>query len=111
MDGLRAGGEEVREAGERYTQRAPFVCTAETNNEQNVVEQLYPHLKKFIIEKATHANPGSCLALVYNLCMNVAPSCPTLCNPMDYTSPWNSPGQNTGDGSLSLLQGIFPTQG
>ena len=25
-------------------------------------------------------------------------------------SPWNSPGQNTGMGSLSLLQGIFPTQ-
>ena len=26
-------------------------------------------------------------------------------------SPWNFPGQNTGVGSLSLLQGIFPTQG
>ena len=26
-------------------------------------------------------------------------------------SPWNSPGQNTGVGSLSLLQGIFPIQG
>ena len=26
-------------------------------------------------------------------------------------TPWNSPGQNTGVGSLSLLQGIFPTQG
>ena len=26
-------------------------------------------------------------------------------------SPWNSPGQTTGVGSLSLLQGIFPTQG
>ena len=26
-------------------------------------------------------------------------------------SPWNSPGQNTGVGSLSLLQGISPTQG
>ena len=26
-------------------------------------------------------------------------------------NPWNSPGQNTGVGSLSLLQGIFPTQG
>ena len=26
-------------------------------------------------------------------------------------SPWDSPGQNTGVGSLSLLQGIFPTQG
>ena len=25
--------------------------------------------------------------------------------------PWNSPGQKTGVGSLSLLQGIFPTQG
>ena len=26
-------------------------------------------------------------------------------------SPWNSLGQNTGVSSLSLLQGIFPTQG
>ena len=26
-------------------------------------------------------------------------------------SPWNSPGQNTGVGGLSILQGIFPTQG
>ena len=26
-------------------------------------------------------------------------------------SPWNPPGQNTGVGSLSLLQEIFPTQG
>ena len=26
-------------------------------------------------------------------------------------SPWNSPGQNTGVGSCSLLQGIFPTWG
>ena len=25
--------------------------------------------------------------------------------------PWNSPGQNTGVGSLSLIQGILPTQG
>ena len=25
--------------------------------------------------------------------------------------PWNSPGQNTGVGSHSLCQGIFPTQG
>ena len=33
-----------------------------------------------------------------------------VCDPMDY-SPWNSPGQNTGVGSLSLLQGIFPTKG
>ena len=25
--------------------------------------------------------------------------------------PWNSPGQNTGVGSRSLVQGMFPTQG
>ena len=29
----------------------------------------------------------------------------------ELNSPWNSPGQNTGVVSLSLLQGIFPTQG
>ena len=28
----------------------------------------------------------------------------------DFATPWNSLGQNTGVGSLSLLQGIFPTQ-
>ena len=31
--------------------------------------------------------------------------------PHGLSSPWNSPGQNTGVGSFSLLQGIFPTQG
>ena len=31
------------------------------------------------------------------------------CDPTD--CPWNSPGQNTGVGSRSLLQGIFPSQG
>ena len=35
--------------------------------------------------------------------------CLTLCDSMD--SPWNSPGQSTGVGSFSLLQGLFPTQG
>ena len=32
-----------------------------------------------------------------------------LCDPMDLYSPWNSLGLSTGVGSLSLLQGIFPT--
>ena len=43
--------------------------------------------------------------------VKVTQSCPTLCDPMDLYSPWSSPGQNTGVGSLSLLQGIFPTEG
>ena len=37
--------------------------------------------------------------------------CPTLCDPHGLYSPWNSPGQNTGVGSLSLLQGNLPNPG
>ena len=46
----------------------------------------------------------------------VTQSCPTLCDPIDY-SPLgssvhgDSPGKNTGVGCHSLLRGIFPTQG
>ena len=41
-------------------------------------------------------------------------SCSLMSNslqPHGVYSLWNSPGQNTGVGSLSLLQGIFPNQG
>ena len=46
----------------------------------------------------------------------VAQSCPTHCNPMDRSPPGFSvheilQARNTGVGSHSLLQGIFPTQG
>ena len=41
--------------------------------------------------------------------VKVVQLCPTL-QPHELYSPWNSPGQNTGVGSCSLLQGIFPTQ-
>ena len=45
----------------------------------------------------------------------VAQPCSTLCGAMDRSPPGsyvhgNSPGKNTGVGSLSLLQEIFPTQ-
>ena len=44
------------------------------------------------------------------MCLRIfAQLCLTLCDPVDYT--WNSLGHNTGVGSLSLLQGIFPIQG
>ena len=33
------------------------------------------------------------------------------CSPVRLLCPWDSPGKNTGVGSHSLLQGIFPTQG
>ena len=46
--------------------------------------------------------------------VKVAQSCPILWDCMNCSLPgscrWNSPGKNTGVGSCSLLQGIFPTQ-
>ena len=42
--------------------------------------------------------------------MKVAQLYLTLCDPHGLYSPWNSPGQNPGVGSLSLLQQIFLTQ-
>ena len=48
--------------------------------------------------------------------MLVTQLCPTLCDPIDCSlpdpsCPRSSPGKNTGVGSHSLLQGIFPSQG
>ena len=48
--------------------------------------------------------------------MCCAVSCPTLCDPMDWSPPGSSvpgdsPGKNTGVGCYALLQGIFPTLG
>ena len=47
---------------------------------------------------------------------SVTQSCPTLCDPVDYSPPGSSvhgdsPGKNTGVACGALLQGIFPTQG
>ena len=42
--------------------------------------------------------------------VKITQSCPTLW-PHGLYSPWNSPGQNTGVGSLSLFQELFTTQG
>ena len=47
---------------------------------------------------------------------NFLHSCPTLFDPMDYSTPGSSihgdsPGKNAGVGCHPLLQGIFPTQG
>ena len=52
-----------------------------------------------------------CGSLCYTIIFKVTRSCLILCNLIGLYSPWNSPGQNTGVGSLSLLQGIFLTQG
>ena len=61
-------------------------------------------LKSCLIHCLTHSRHSRVKSEV-----KVAQSCLTLCDPID--CPWNSPGQNTGVDSLSLLRGIFPIQG
>ena len=48
---------------------------------------------------------------IYSVCL-VVQSCPTLCDPMDYSAPGSSihgdsPDKNTGVGCHALLQGIY----
>ena len=57
-----------------------------------------------------------CVCVCVCVCALVTQWCLTVCNPMDCSSPrllcpWNSPDENIGVGSHSLLKGIFPTQG
>ena len=58
-----------------------------------------------------------CLIHTYMVCIFeqwVSESCSVVSDslqPHGLHSPWNSPGHNTGVGSCSLLQGIFPAQG
>ena len=54
-------------------------------------------------------NTHSAVLTLPTLKVKVTQLCSTLCDPMD--SLWNSLGQNTAVDSLSLFQGIFPTQG
>ena len=66
-------------------------------------------------------NPGlpHCRWILYHLSHQGSPkseseSCSAVTDclwPHGLYSLWNSPGPNTGVGSLSLFQGIFPTQG
>ena len=65
--------------------------------------------KKLIWDSQTQKFQG-----VFLVTESESESCPVV----SYTfwlhrlySPWNCPGQNTGVGSLSHLQGTFPTQG
>ena len=58
---------------------------------------------------------AKCINLEDEAKVLVAQLCLTLYDPMDCSPPrflclWDSPGKSTGEGSHSLLQGIFPTQ-
>ena len=59
--------------------------------------------------KGISPNENMITYLIYELCM-CSQSCPTFCNPVDYSPPdllcpWNFPGKSTGVGCHFLLQG------
>ena len=83
---------------------------AERNQRTNCQHPLDPWKSKRVPEKH--------LLLLYWLCQSLwlceSESCSVISDslwPRRLYCLWNSPGQNTGVGSLSLLQGIFPNQG
>ena len=81
------------------------------------------HLREFFIIKIWKTTTGKNIgesqggglpvSMTYNVPWSESESHSVMSDslgPHGLYSPWNSPGQNTGVGSLSLLQGIFPTQ-
>ena len=83
----------TREAPEEFEKRGPLLCHCC----HNAVTQIRT-------EVAVATTPST------NHCTITASYWRPMW-PQGLYSPWNSPGQNTGVGCLSLLQGIFPTQG
>ena len=65
------------------------------------------HQRRYPDGKEEHEKCSTLLVIESESCSVVSDSL----RPRVLYSPWNSPGQNTGVGSLSLLQVIFPTQG
>ena len=64
------------------------------------------HQRRYPDGKEEHGKCSTSLDIESESCSVVSNSL----RPHELYSPWNSPGQNTGVGSLSFLQGIFPTQ-
>ena len=94
-------------------------CRSDRNHYPNIFEAfdgdtnlcIFP--RDFVLVLVYAGRKGK---LRISICSKVSESCPTLCDPRDSSPPrllcpWNSPGKNTGVGSHSLLQEIFPTEG
>ena len=87
-------------------QRAWWAAVHRVAQSRTWLKQLSSHSSSLLLMHINHS-----VQFRKQAKMKVAQSCLSLCDPMDCTVHGISPGQNTGVGSLSLLQGIFPTQG
>ena len=59
-----------------------------------------------------HSALGNCCKSTQHILLHVMPlKWKSLSRVIPFVIPWNPPGQDTGVGGISLLQGILPTQG
>ena len=79
-----------------------------TNKEKDIFEVTCWHQSQNSVFTGSNSSMYSISPFEKNEETMKVTQCLTLCNTL--YSPWNSPGQNTGVGSLSLFQQIFPTQ-
>ena len=92
---------------QEYWSALPFASLADLPNQEMEPESL----KSLALARGFFTTGATWEALLLTWSeVKVTQLCPTL-QPHGLCSLWNSPGQNTGVGSLSLLQGIFPTHG
>ena len=85
-----------------YTCNGPCSILQEKNPELRVITTFIVNSNKTI----NHPQRYKLISKVVKVKVAQADSL----RPHGLYSPWNSPGQNTEVGKLSLLQGIFPTQ-
>ena len=101
-----------RKKKKKITYRTVFPMTV---NAKSLIKQLTGHLNLLIMD--TYKTLTSDIILYsqnrilssYSDIYSESPS--VVSDTLQSCGPWNSPGQNTGMCCLSLLRGIFPTQG
>ena len=94
----------------KFGKRVDFKCFHHTYTQRKLCEMLdaLADLIVVIISQCVYITTHHVVTLKGKVAQWKSPD-PS--RPHGLYNPWNSPGQNTGVGSLSLLQGVFPTQG
>ena len=104
---------EVKQMGSLLSGRA--LCQViKSLNLNHKTENQFSDLSQFIDPELLELRAGWVLiqkVMKVKVAQPTEQSCSDSLRPHGLCRPWNSPGQNTGACSLSLLQGIFPTQG
>ena len=106
----RAWKEPRSPSTEEWIEKLWYIYTMEcySSTERNAFESVLMRWTK--LEPIIQSEISQKVKCKYCMKVKVTQSCLTL-QPHGLYSPWNSPSQNTGAGSLCLFQGIFSTQG